>query len=128
MKKFLSLALALFLAVPVLFADPVEVEIQLIEVGGSGLIGGNDPFGNPAQEGDVPPRPTDFCATITGNTLAVTVLNTNSTNLIVRNASGNVVVNSQFVGLSTELLSNSGNYSLEIQNGGMTLVGAFSVQ
>ena len=128
MKQILSFVLALFLAVPVLFADPVEVEIQLIEIGGFGLIGGDDPWGNPDDYPTTPPRPTDFHATITGNALTVTVDNTNSTNLIVRNASGNVVVNSQFVSLTSEFLSTSGNYSLEIHNGGLTLVGQFVVQ
>lgn len=129
-KKLLFCCLLLtFVATPYsVRAEETEVVIQLFEIGGSGLIGGDDPCGNPTQEGDVPPIPTQFHATITGNALEVTVDNTNSTNLIVRNASGNVVVNSQFVSLTSELLSASGNYSLEIHNGGLTLVGAFSVQ
>lgn len=131
MKKTFSLLLCIVIAATFSFilADPVEVEIQLIEVSGVGFIEGDSPFDDPGAGGPViPPRPNDFHATITGNALEVTVDNTNSTNLIVRNASGNVVVNSQFVSLTSEFLSTSGNYSLEIHNGGLTLIGQFVVQ
>ncbi len=48
--------------------------------------------------------------------------------VIVRNASGNVVLNRQFVGFNAEQLSASGAHSIEIHNGGLTLVGNFQAQ
>ena len=49
--KTLSLVLACLIAVPMLFADntETEVEIQLYEVVNSGFIGGDDPLNNPNQ-------------------------------------------------------------------------------
>lgn len=128
MKHFISLTLVMLLSVSVLLADPVEFEIQLIEVVGSTILGEEDPLGNPTQNGETPTRPTDFRATICGNVLTVTSANSNSTNLVVSNGSGNEVVNTQFVGFSTELLSTSGSYSIEIHTAGLTLIGQFVVQ
>ena len=128
MKKIycLALALGLILAMPfVVFAEEQEIEIELIEVIGASLIPGDDPLGNPSQEGTNPTQPTDFRATIAGRYLAVTSDNANATQVIVRNASGNVVLNRQFVGFTAEQLSVSGAHSIEIHNGGLTLVGNF---
>ena len=127
--KILALALGLILAMPfVLFAEEQEVEIELIEVVGPSVLPGDDPTGNPSQEGTNPPQPTDFCATITGRLLAVNVNNANNTQVIVRNAAGNVVVNTQFYGYTAQQLNASGAHSIEIHNGGMTLVGQFQAQ
>lgn len=125
-KKFLILALSFIMTMPfVLFAEEQEVEIELIEVVGAGALPGDDPLGNPAQEDTNPPQPTDFYATITGRTLAVSVSNGNNTQVIVRNGAGNVVVNTQFVGFTSTQLAASGVHSIEIHNGGLTLVGNF---
>ena len=129
MKKIFNLALALglILSMPMfLTADEQEVEIQLVEV--MGVLPGDDPLGNPSQEGTNPTQPTDFRATIAGRYLAVTSDNANATQVIVRNASGNVVLNRQFVGFTAEQLSASGAHSIEIHNGGLTLVGNFQAQ
>ena len=126
-KKFFVLALSLVLALPfVMVADDHEEVIELTVVGSAGLNnGGDDPFGNPEQEGTHPTQPTDFYATITGRTLAVSVANSNNTQVIVRNGAGNVVVNTQFVGFTSTQLAASGAHSIEIHNGGLTLVGNF---
>lgn len=127
-RNYLWLFVGLFLlAVPAVqtsaFDD--EVEIELLEV--SGFLPGDDPFGNPEQEPPTPPQPNDFRATISGRTLAITS-GTNSAVVIVRNSAGTQVLNRQFVGGTMEQLANSGSYSLEIQSGSLTLVGAFDAQ
>lgn len=124
-KNILWLCVSLFLlAVPVVqtsaFDD--EVEIELMEV--SGFLPGDNPLGDPNQEGTTPPRPLDFRATIAGRTLAITS-GTYSAQVIVRDGSGSTVLNTQFVGGTIEQIPTSGNYSLEIQSGSLTLVGAF---
>lgn len=124
-KQFLWLCVSLFLlAVPVTqaYATDEEVEIELLEV--SGFLPGDDPFGNPEQEGNTPPDPNQFRATITGTNLAVTVTNTHAINMTVRNASGSTVVSRQFVGGTMEQLP-AGAYSLELNSGSLTLIGAF---
>ena len=124
-RQFLWLCVSLFLlAVPVVqtFAFDEEVEIVLLEV--SGFLPGDNPFDDHEQDGNVPPQPNDFRATITGSNLAVTVTNTHAVNLTVRNASGNTVVSRQFVGGTMEQLP-SGVYSIELNSGSLTLVGAF---
>ncbi len=128
MKNKIFILLAMLIAMPILFADPVinEVEIELMEVAGAGFIGGDDPLNSPREEGTNPPQPTDFRATIAGSLLSVTSDNSNLTRVIVRNSAGNIVLNRQFVGGTMEQLGTTGNHSIEIQNGGMTLVGMFS--
>ena len=124
--KFLALALGLIIALPfILFAEEQEVEIELIEVVGAGIIPGDNPLDDSGHAGTSPTRPNDFRATIAGRYLAVTSDNANATQVIVRNASGNVVLNRQFVGFTAEQLSASGAHSIEIHNGGLTLVGNF---
>ena len=125
--KFLALALGLILAMPfVMVADDHEEVIELIVVGGStGLMPGDDPFDGSGSIGINPTDPSQFYATITGRTLAVSVDNANNTHVIVRNGAGNVVVNTQFVGFTSTQLAASGAHSIEIHNGGLTLVGNF---
>ncbi len=126
-KKLLIYALGLFLAMPMfLTADEQEVEIQLVEV--MGTLPGDNPLDGPGELPDTPPHPNQFRATIAGRYLAVTSDNANATQVIVRNASGNVVLNRQFVGFTAEQLSASGAHSIEIHNGGLTLVGNFQAQ
>ena len=127
-----SKMLLLFVSLILAFAPTVqtaafddEVEIELFEVVGAGFIGGDDPFDSPHEEGTNPPQPTDFRATIAGSQLSVTADNSNLTRVIVRNSAGNVVLNRQFVGGTMEQLGTTGTHSIEIQNGGMTLVGMF---
>ena len=127
--KILALALGLILAMPfTLFAEVQEVEIELIEVVGAGLLPGDDPFDGNGESGNNPTHPNQFTATITGRLLAVNVTNSNNTQVIVRNAAGNVVVNTQFIGYTAQQLNASGAHSIEIHNGGLTLVGNFQAQ
>ncbi|MBR4520943.1 MAG: hypothetical protein IKO63_05960 [Paludibacteraceae bacterium] len=130
MKKqlFVWLFASLFLlAVPAAqtFASDDEVEITLLEV--SGFLPGDDPFSTPDQEGDTPPRPNDFRATITGSTLEISS-GMHDARVIVRNSSNVQVLDRQFVGGTIEQLPLAGLYSLEIQSGSLTLVGAFEAQ
>ena len=128
-KKILALALSLIIAMPfVVFAEEHEEEIELIEVGGAGLLPGDDPLDGSEQSGGTPVDPNQFYATITGRLLAVNVANSNNTQVIVRNASGNVVLNTQFVGYTAQQLNATGAHSIEIHNGGLTLVGNFQAQ
>ena len=107
MKKqlFVWLFASLFLlAVPAAqtFASDDEVEITLLEV--SGFLPGDDPFSTPDQEGDTPPRPNDFSATISGSTLTISS-GTHSAQLIVFDELGVPVLSSQFVGGTIEQIS-----------------------
>ena len=107
------------------FAD--EVEIELLEV--SGFLPGDNPLDGPdvGGGGDVPPRPLDFRATITGRTLEITS-GTHDARVIVRNSGNMQVLDRQFVGGTVEQLPATGNYSLEIQSGSLTLVGVFEAE
>ena len=54
-RKFMALALSLILAMPfILFADEQELEIQLIEVVGAGIIPGDEPFDSSGTIGGNP--------------------------------------------------------------------------
>ncbi len=129
LKKIILLALGLFFAMPMfLTADEQEVEIQLIEIVGMEDPLGDEPLDGPGKAGSTPTQPTDFRATITGRTLAVSVDNANNTQVIVRNASGSVVLNSQFYGFTAEQLAATGAHTIEIRNGGLTLVGSFTAR
>lgn len=118
------------LASLICFAIPVsqtlafddEVEIELLEV--SGFLPGDNPLDGPGQGVPNPTDPTQFHATIAGGNLAVTVASTNTVQMTVRNSSGNTVVNRQFVGGAMEQLP-AGSYSIELNSGSLTLVGAF---
>ena len=126
--KLLGLFVSLFLlAVPAvqILASGNEVEIVLMEV--SGFLPGDNPLDNPEQEGTTPPQPNQFHATIDGSTLEITS-GTNAAQLIVFDDLGTPVINRQFVGGTIEQISVPGNYTLEIQSGSLTLVGAFEVQ
>ena len=129
-KKFLALALSVLFAMPcVLRAD--EVEIQLMEVIGMGTIQGDDPLDNPDKEGDTPTRPTDFRATIDGNSLSITNQSNSipSAQAMVVNAStGGIVLNQQFTTSLLEQIAASGVYVLHVETANGALVGQFVVQ
>ena len=129
-KNILWLCVSLFLlAVPAVqtFASGNEVEIVLMEV--AGFLPGDNPLDGPdvGGGGDTPPRPTDFFASIDGSTLEITS-GTNAAQFIVFDDLGTPVLNSQFVGGTIEQIPAPGSYSLEIQSGSLTLVGAFVAQ
>ena len=128
--KLFALVLGVLLTIPcVLHAE--EVEIQLMEVVGMGTIQGDDPLDDPIQSPGEPPRPYDFRATITGNSLSVTNQSNSipSAQAIVVNASnGGIVLNQQFTTSILHQVPNAGVYVLRIETAGGALVGQFVVQ
>jgi hypothetical protein len=129
-KRITALVLSMFLLMPcVLHAE--EIEIQLMEVIGMTPLPGDDPLDGGDHMGSTPTRPTDFRATINGNTLAIQKLESTipSAQATVVNAStGNIVVNQQFTTSYQGQISNAGVYVLHIQTEGGALVGQFIVQ
>lgn len=129
-KCFLFVALSALLAMPCILRAE-EVEIQLVEVIQMTPLPGDDPLDGAEQSGTNPTRPTDFRATINGNTLSVSKENEDipSAQATVVNAStGGIVVNQQFTNSLLEQISAQGVYALRIETAGGTLVGQFIVQ
>lgn len=131
MKKISIWLLAVLLAMPcILHAE--EIEIQLMEVIGVGVLpGGDGPLDNPTQSGEDPTRPTDFRATINGNSLTVLKQNANipvAQATVVNAATGSIVLNQQFTTSINEQIANTGVYVLHIETAGGALVGQFIVQ
>ena len=131
MKKISIWLLAVLLAMPcILHAE--EIEIQLMEVIGVGVLpGGDGPLDNPTQSGEDPTRPTDFRASINGNSLAISKRNEaipSAQATVVNAQTGSIVVNQQFTSSLTEQIATSGVYVLHIQTAGGALVGQFVVQ
>ena len=129
-KNLLWLLISLFLlSIPVMKTSAFdnEVEIELMEV--SGFISGDNPFdgSNQGGGGDVPPQPNDFSATIAGRTLTINS-GVHDARVIVRKGDGTQVLQRQFVGGTVEQLPATGNYSLEIRSGSLTLVGVFEAE
>ena len=129
-KNILWLFVSLFLlAVPAEHASAAdnEIEIELMEV--SGFLPGENPLDGSSQGGggNTPTHPGDFRATITGCTLEI-ISGTHDARVIVRNSSNMQVLDRQFVGGTIEQLPATGNYSLEIQSGSLTLVGVFEAK
>lgn len=128
--KFAIAVLSILLALPcVLRAE--EVEIQLMEVIQMTPLPGDDPLDDPEQSPGAPPRPTDFRATINGNTLSVSKQDENIPSaqaIVVNAATGGIVVNEQFTNSLLEQISAQGVYALRIETAGGALVGQFVVQ
>ena len=129
--KLLALVLGAFLTIPCSLRAE-EVTIHLMEVVGLTPLPGDDQLDGPEQSGNDPTRPTDFHATIDGNTLTITnqkPASIPSAQAIVVNAStGGIVVNEQFTTSMQEQISNAGMYVLRIETEGGALVGQFVVQ
>ena len=129
-RTILILALTALIAMPcVLHAE--EAEILLTEVIGMSVLPGDDPLDDPDSEGNTPPRPRSFRATINGTNLSIQKLESSipSAQAIVVNAStGSIVVNEQFTTTMSEQISTSGTYVLRIETAGGALVGQFVVQ
>ena len=129
-KVFIALALGTLLTMPcVLRAE--EFVIQLFEVVSMTPLPGDNPLDDSNQSPYVPPRPTDFRATINGNAFAITRQNSNipSAQAVVVNATtGSVVVNEVFTESMEELIPNTGAYILNILTAGGALTGQFMVQ
>ena len=128
--KFAIAVLSILLALPcVLRAE--EVEIQLVEVIPMTPLPGDDPLDDPDQYPSDPPRPTDFRATINGNTLSIEKREAaipSAQAIVVNAATGSIVVNEQFTNSLLEQISAQGVYALRIETAGGALVGQFIVQ
>ena len=131
MKKcFLFVALSALLAMPCILRAE-EVEIQLMEVIQMTPLPGVDPLDDSNQSDPNPTRPTDFRATINGNTLSIEKREEaipSAQVTVVNAATGGVVVNQQFTTTLSEQISAQGVYALRIETAGGALVGQFVVQ
>ena len=119
----------LLLSPTILLAE--EIEIQLTEVISMGIIPGNDPLDDPDQYPDTPPRPTDFRATINGNSLTILKQEEaipSAQAVVVNAATGSVVVNEQFTNSLSRPIANAGVYVLRIATANGELVGQFIVE
>ena len=121
---FVSLFLWVVPATQISAADD-EVEIVLMEV--AGFLIGDSPLGSPDQEGNTPPHPLDFRATIAGRTLTINS-GTYDARVIVKDEFDMEVLDRQFVGGTIEQMPTAGNFSLEIQSGSLTLIGVFEAE
>ena len=128
-KSLLALAVGALLAMPcVLHAE--EIEIQLVEVIQMTPLPGEDPLDGNDHMIPTPTRPTDFRATINGNTLSIekreaAIPSAQAT--VVNASTGGVVVNQQFTTTLSEQISAQGVYALRIETAGGALVGQFVV-
>ena len=129
-KNIFILTLAVLLLSPtILLAE--EIEIQLTEVISMGIIPGNDPLDDPDQYPDTPPRPTDFRATINGNSLTILKQEEaipSAQAVVVNAATGGVVVNEQFTNSLSRPIANAGVYVLRIATANGELTGQFRVE
>lgn len=129
-KSLLALAVGALLAMPcVLHAE--EIEIQLMEVIQITPLPGENPLDDPEQSEPTPTRPTDFRATINGNTLSIekreeAIPSAQAT--VVNASTGGVVVNQQFTTTLSEQIATQGVYVLHIETADGALVGQFVVQ
>ena len=127
---FLLVALSALLAMPCVLRAQ-EVEIQLVEVIQMTPLPGEDPLDGNDHMIPTPTRPTDFRATINGNTLSVSKENEaipSAQATVVNAATGGVVVHQQFTTTLSEQISAQGVYALRIETAGGALVGQFIVQ
>ena len=129
-KCFLFVALSALLAMPCILRAQ-EVEIQLVEVIQMTPLPGEDPLDGNDHMIPTPTRPTDFRATINGNTLSIEKREEaipSAQVTVVNVATGGVVVNQQFTTTLSEQISAQGVYALRIETAGGALVGQFVVQ
>ena len=127
--KFLVCAFSLLFALP-LFVHAEEVEIPLMVVLEMESIGGVGPMDNSEKE-TTPPRPTDFRASINGNSLVIekqdeAIPSAQAT--VVNASTGNVVLNQPFTDSLQEQVASAGVYVLRIETAGGALTGRFIVE
>ena len=130
MRKILSLALVAFLTLPCAI-QAEEVVIPLMEVIQMGTLPGDNPLDDPERSIPDPTRPNDFRAAIDGNALSITKENEAipfAQAIVVKAATGGVVLNQQFTASLQEQIANAGVYVLRIETAGGALVGQFIVQ
>lgn len=126
--KIFSLLFLAFVATSSIFAETVIVLHEVIE---AGFIGGDDPLDDPDAEGNTPPSPTSFRATINGNSLTVLKQDANipvAQATVVNASTGSIVLNQQFTTSLSEQIGTPGVYALHIETAGGALVGQFIVQ
>jgi len=129
-KSLLIFTLSMLLALPCMLRAE-EIEIQLTEVIGLNVLPGDQPLDDPEQGDPHPTRPTDFRASINGNSLAISKRNEaipSAQATVVNAQTGSIVVNQQFTSSLLEQIATSGVYVLHIQTAGGALVGQFVVQ
>ena len=102
-----------------------ETEIQLIEIVGFDFMGGDNPLDTPEQSGSTQIGPTQFHATINSTYLSVSSEAQTTSTLIVRRAADNAIVSQQQFSTDAASFLPEGEYTLEINCLGLTLVGAF---
>ena len=128
--KIITFVLSILFAMPV-FLCAEEMEIPLMEVVGMEVIEGASPLDGPEQSPDVPTRPTNFRATINGNSLTILKQEEaipSAQAVVVNAATGSVVVNEQFTNSLSEQIATPGVYVLRISTANGELVGQFVVQ
>ena len=130
MKQIFTYVLCALLTLPsVLCAE--EIEIQLTEVISMQPLPGDDPLDGPDETQIDPTRPTDFRATINGNSLSIikqdeAIPSAQAT--VVNASTGGIVINQQFTTSLNEQIATTGVYVLHIETAGGALVGQFIVQ
>lgn len=127
--KLLLYAFSLLFALP-LFVHAEKVEIPLRVVLEMESIGGVGPMDNSEKETD-PPTPTDFRASINGNSLVIekqdeAIPSAQAT--VVNASTGNVVLNQPFTDSLQEQVASAGVYVLRIETAGGALTGRFIVE
>ena len=128
--KFLVCAFSLLFALPLL-VHAEEVEIPLMVVLEMESIGGLEPTDSSTEVGQIPPRPTDFRASINGNSLVIekqdeAIPSAQAT--VVNASTGNVVLNQPFTDSLQEQVASAGVYVLRIETAGGALTGRFIVE
>lgn len=129
-NKFIALALCLLFVLPCALRAH-EVVIQLQEVIGLNVLPGDSPLDDPSKDPIHPTRPTDFRATIDGNSLSIQKCDAtipSAQAIVVNAATGGIVVNENFTNSLQEQISASGVYVLHIETEGGALVGQFIVE
>lgn len=129
-NKFITLTLIAFFTMPVFLCAEV-IEIPLMEIAQIGFVEGDSPLDGPEQSPDVPTRPTDFRATINGNSLTILKQEEaipSAQAVVVNAATGSVVVNEQFTNSLSRPITNAGVYVLRIATANGELVGQFIVE
>ena len=131
MKKLLiALVLGTLLTIPsILRAEEVEIKLSVVLEMES--IGGLNPMDDEEHLGQTPPRPTDFRASINGNSLVIekqdeAIPSAQAT--VVNASTGNVVLNQQFTESLQEQVASAGVYVLRIETAGGALTGRFIVE
>ena len=130
MKKFFILVLTALFVMPCMLRAE-EVEIQLFEVIGIGVIPGDNPLDDSNQTPTNPPSPTSFRATIDGSVLNVSIedISIPSARLrVTRQSTQTMVVNRLFSSAAVEQMPATDSYLLEIETEGGALIGYFNVQ